>query len=459
MTPHSLKIIKAQYRTFVTSTVGQLWRFYSFTFLLISFGLFSCSSTPETDTPENEDGFSAFDEAAKPQKLSESYLPEEKEVLGVAPVKPKIYTRSFDVKVIRPSRTGKIYLIENKTDELPQTGRVILLKQNKQPAMGFKVLKTYPSSREFAAKKIRTYPGHETLDQQGEYRAFEKVGDVAPPPPVISDGEQQDIDELEKEENLNEGESTPAPVDPITGGTSQLAPSTEPGFESFAEQDSGQDKKKSGKDEPLTENDFQSPEDAPTSDEKIEIENTIQTTPKPFPKKQQDLEINNDEEHQKREYFPNRITLDIGLIRSPDLPVGSSYSMSAGVLLSRKLSISRYVKQNGLALEGGLSYYKVSGVVTDDLGAETTKSFTVIPIRGTLRYDYYLNDSLELYLYGGLHYHQVAANLGVTDEEMSNITRLTPALGVGAFLVTGPSWYLRLNLGYDSWGIGAALKF
>lgn len=418
--------------------------------------LVACSSTSNSvDEPvTDEDGFAAFNEAQPTGQVSDSYLPEEKEALGMPNSGgSKIITKSYDVTVVRQSRSGRIYLLENKTEVLPQPGKVILLKDQNQPAMGFRILKTYPHSREIAAKKIRTYPGHDVLESRAQFRAFEKIGDVEPVVPIISDKDQQDIDELENLEKVEKADALPAAEPAIEPAPPSAPQGDSAGFEAFPEESAGFEAF-----QPLEEGKKKS---AP--EELVETQVEEQAPPPPSKqrdvRRQQDLEVVEDEEKYPKEYYPHRVTLDIGMIRAPTLPVGSSYGMSAGILYSKKV-ISRFLSaRDSIALEGGVSFYKMAGDTTDELGAEVSKSFTVIPLRGTIRYDRPVSENIDFYLYGGLHYHRVASDLGATEEELAAANTTTPALGIGFFLQTGPNWFLRLNLGLDSIALGIALKF
>jgi hypothetical protein len=56
-------------------------------------------------------------------------------------------------------------------------------------------------------------------------------------------------------------------------------------------------------------------------------------------------------------------------------------------------------------------------------------------------------------------YPYVASNVGATTRDLAEIRVVSPMLGVGIFLQTGPNWYLRMNLGTDSMTVGVTLRY
>jgi hypothetical protein len=110
---------------------------------------------------------------------------------------PDINARSYGSKINRRSASGRVYLVDmiDGTQELPQNGRLVLMRQGESPVMAFRVLKEYPDKRQFAAKWLRRYNGTKDLEPGAQFIAIEKVSDKEAPPLTTQD--KKDLKELE----------------------------------------------------------------------------------------------------------------------------------------------------------------------------------------------------------------------------------------------------------------------
>jgi hypothetical protein len=134
--------------------------------------------------------------------------------LGAAP--PDINARSYGSKVNRRSAAGRVYLFDmmDGAQELPQTGRLVLLRQGDAPAMALRVLKQYPDKRQYAAKWLRRYSGTKDLDPGSQFITIEKVSDKENPPLTTQD--KKDLKEIE------------TPATPVAPPVVEAAPVTPP---------------------------------------------------------------------------------------------------------------------------------------------------------------------------------------------------------------------------------------
>lgn len=358
----------------------------------------------------------------------------------------------YDIRTIRPSRSGRVYLFEKFDQDLPVDGKIFLVRSGEEPIMALRVLKTYPATQRIAAKKLRAYPGHEVLSRGSNYRAFEKTGDlmVAPVPPTPED--LSDLKELEdlpppplEDEIAADAASLPRAAEAVEA----LTPAEELPAEAV---------------EAPTPAEVPSPEELPTEEplsdfpaETSPEEGAGEVVAESVPSSEQDervaesnftdedLELKTVEETTENDlYYPNQVSFVAGMLPNKKVP-GPTNKFGGGLLYSRGIGPS-------LAVEGGFYYYKSTDTANDI-------SMTVTPFVGNLRYQYALNPIWTLYGYGGFIFVRVADSIGASVKLLREVQVLSPAIGVGAFIQTGPNWYIRLNLGIDSFTAGAALRF
>lgn len=364
---------------------------------------------------------------------------------------PEIEAKVYSVKVVRPSRSGRVYLIQkDDPGNLPEPGRIFLLKDSFNPVMGFRTLKNYPSRNQIAAKKVRVYPNYDALVRDSRYRSYEKTGEISVVPPQTAQ-DLEDLSDLESSGDLSLEQTPPPPeaapetVAPLEEPPAPLESPSEPALEST----SSMDLEPSNPPPPL--------EEAPAS---TPVPTTAVTDPG-----EQNVEINDEDEEDEesqRDHFPHWLTVDFGgfrkLITQPQVIPGPGFQRGAGIRYAKNVAYglfsSKAFQSDSLSLEGGFFYYKAAGDVNG-----RSKSYTLMPLIATGRYNLPLNDRWSFYVYGGLYYHLVIGNVGATDAELAQIGVVAPAGGIGFIVQTGPNWYLRLNLGMESIAGGVVLRF
>ncbi len=349
----------------------------------------------------------------------------------------EIEAKAYDIRTIRPSRSGRVYLLEKTGEEMPVSGKIFLLREGNTPVMALRVLKTYPDTFRIAAKKLKNYPGFEVLTRNSRFRAFEKVGDVVPPVPP-SEEDLKDLEDLES----NAIEELPPEAPPEEGpmeGLEELPaePPQEEEMESLEEAPLEEEPL-----EELPEEEFAS--DAPSEpgqefseeepgEEDLEIRDTVV---------EEDIDLS----------FPNQFTMaigmmpDMGLIGKVKVP-GPATKIGGGLLYARDFGPT-------FAMEAGFFYYKSSGEVNG-----TTITMTMVPVVANLRWQTRWREIWTGYLYAGGMYPMVASQIGASTLLLKQIQVLQPTLGAGVFLQTGPNWFLRLNLGIDHATAGVMLRY
>jgi hypothetical protein len=264
--------------------------------------------------------------------------------------------------------------------------------------MAFRVLKTYPSQSKIAAKKLRTYPDYDTLAPGSSFRAFEKIGDVGPAVAPTSE-DLKDIQELESppvEEN-----PPPPPAD-----NGDLQP------------------------EPAAPVEPPPPAAVPATE---------------FESDDGDLEIHDEDAEEGIETtYPNQFSMEAGFLPNSAAP-GPALKFGGGLRYGRNLD-------SAWAIEGATFYYKSGDT---DLGV----TLTILTLIGTVRWQTKLSANWDFFLYGGLLYPYVASQVGATKAILSDVQSVSPALGAGLLLQTGPNWYMRFNLGTDAMTLGVMLRY
>src|SRR5262245_15810248 len=96
---------------------------------------------------------------------------------------PDIDVHEFRTVVIRKSQSGRVYLIQVPTKDLPKTGNIVLIQNLNKPVFALRVLQTDELKGEFIAKRVRRYDETAELVAGQDYLAIEKVADVLEPPP------------------------------------------------------------------------------------------------------------------------------------------------------------------------------------------------------------------------------------------------------------------------------------
>ncbi|MCM2322316.1 MAG: hypothetical protein NDJ90_03545 [Oligoflexia bacterium] len=387
---------------------------------------------------------------------------------------PDIEARTFNVKVLRKSRSGRVILFEAPTEAAPAVGRVLLLKRDGAPAIGMRVLKLYPDKPGFAAKRLRDYVDTDLLNSGNALFAVEKISDLAPPPPPPQTAaDRADLRELEQ---WDAAERTPdAPKAP--------ASLTEPGanlaaLESTKEPGAGQ--------EPPTPE--APPAEAAVGGEALAAETTAAetsaaetgTAETPAENTEAAPAENESAENAPAEDLPpeeeDESLLGLAIKEIPDLDPhrhwlslaigqlanGGDYFTGAGlrygITVKKLLFLHSAESQDSLALEGGIFNYNITGYV------EAQDSFMVLSPTGALRYNIYFRDDFGIFFYGGLAYHYATATSDIPSaaeaaETALLLSGITPALGAGLVFRVGPNWDARIDAGLDIVGLSLMLRF
>ena len=353
---------------------------------------------------------------------------------------PKI--REFEALVLRRSSSARTYLMKDIAGTETQVGKVLLVTQEKTPVLALRVMKTYPDSKQFAAKRVKRYNDYHALDPDQKFLVLEKTGDDLVP--VFSAQDEKDIIEIEQ--------PAQAPA-PIAAAPVSTAPATA--------------------EAPAT---ASPPVLAPISDEakrKVPaFDPELDAAASPEPKAQEnqiepikDLEEEVDpeefglpqEEIQTLETHSSWLTASMGYYRNTS-PSGTSPYFSGGGIryaqsFKRGIFLKRATLQDSLALEGGIHFYKIINFVSK------SDAYEVLPLSLNLRYNFTLPSGFATFLTAGFIQNVVTRSVLGTDDTNKALSSLVPSVGAGAFFQVGPQWYLRLDLGIDAAGLGLTLKF
>jgi hypothetical protein len=353
---------------------------------------------------------------------------------------PKITARTYSALIIRRSRSQRMYLIGGLGTELPQPGKIVLLKRGEENSMALRVLKQYPETREIAAKNVRAYGEVQVLEPGENLVAVEKLGDLANiPPPVPTAQDQADLAELE---------SPAVPPPPATEG----APP-----------------------EPMPEVDAPAPEPAPKAEEASDSA----PSPVPPPPTRQGLSEEEEDDIDRQlegleveetdDFTPwyQWFTLGAGLLSNNDFESGVTRFVGGGARyqldIGHRLIMDSGTAQDSLSLEGSLFYYSIVGYaeITEEGGLD---SYTVMPMMGSLKYTIWLGEEFGFFGYVGLVKSMVTViepPVAIIDEEdaVALLSSSFVSAGGGAMFRIGPNWYGRLDAGSDFIGAGIVLSF
>ena len=378
--------------------------------------------------------------AAVDAELDEPALPTpEPTVPSPASTLPEIEARDFSVKVVQRSKSAKIYLFDDLSDAKTRAGKILLLRQESNLIMAFRVLKTYPDKKQFAAKRVRRYGEVQVLEPQAAYMALEKVGDVVIPPPTAQD--KADLKELEAGPNASvSSDAAPPPTADSTSNPPPLAPipevqaydtdldaaTTPPPAGAADSENSGA--KKSGEEE----------EDALAHlGAAIDEVNSIDTN---------------------RQW----LTAGIGYLRNNTVSGSPAYyaglGLRYGLTLGKMLFLRRAHVQDSVAAEAGAFYYKILNYNNQEGNA-----YEVLPLIGTFRYNILFSENFGIFFYAGIVQNMVTSVAGGTEAEQaqykSALHSTFPAAGGGLLFRVGPNWDARVDLGIDQATLGLVLRF
>lgn len=314
---------------------------------------------------------------------------------------PQIEARDYDVTVIRPSQSNRVYLFKLKDpSQMPQVGRVFLVKLGQNPVMALRVLRIYPKYQQFAGKRLKTYEGFQGLETLGDYRVYERQGEI----PDLGV-------ESSKETPVVPQKPSPAP------------PKTETKLT------------------PADEEDLRDIETAEKLIAELEAIDTVS------------------DKLRSRDFYPNALTLQPGVAMTFNVAGYDAFYAPAMNIAWRRNIISpifsrRYPKIDGLAIELGFSYYRVRGNVDN-----VAKLYTVLPLSGKLVYQVPLSEKVLASFYAGMVVQAVPQTVGVTEDELAMAQGYYGALGGALWFEVGPNWYFTLSGGNDFMGFGISLKY
>jgi len=367
---------------------------------------------------------------------------------------PIIDVRSFPVTILKRSASRSVYLFDDPSAAIPAVGKILLLKENGEPAMGLRVLKHYPQKKQFAAKRVRFYHNRFTLDEATSFEAIEKLTDVGPAPaPTAQDTEA--LKELEEPDLESESDSPPVlpPSEEGPPGTTPEPgpPTDEPGFEGT--EPAGSVVKTSGK-TVVPAGDYDPELDVETSPPPV---GAIDSDTAKLPPEQQSLEIDDIafDDLVPIEPNPNAVTGSFGYIRNFDEQGATSFFAAGGarynLTIMRMAFLRRPLLQDSVSLEGGSFFYKTL--------FPPANGYNIVSFIGTVRYNIHAGESFSLFFYGGLVQNNVFAAAGADSKIGMSLASILPAGGTGLLFRVGPNWDLRFDFGIDFIGTGIVLGF
>lgn len=420
---------------------------------------------------------------------------------------PSIEAKTYSTTVVRRSASKKVYLFSARPGESePSVGKIVLLKKESEPIIALRVLKTYPDKNRFAAKEVRIYQGNPTLAPHEQFTAVEKIADVIPQPIPPTAQDKADLKELESV-------SAPSPIpspDPALVEPSPLpSPSPELSFIPSPLPSPVPSPVETVEAPPLP-SPSPVPEPSPTASETPNLEPTpeplpsvepsVEPTPEPTPIETSDIPRQDDEKKEEKQSeekgekpepqptdsaeeddhlknleieevypldpFNHSFTGGFAFLRNVIAPDTTSTATALsskqyasggakyGYTFAKMLFLKRPMVQDSVTVETGLYFYRINGFSPTD----PADSYSILPVLITARYNLLLGDNMALFLYAGVLQNFVVHFAG-TAENKGFLQSHFPAGGGGFFFHIGPSWDVRLDLGYDDLGLGLVLRF
>lgn len=359
---------------------------------------------------------------------------------------PDIEARDFSVRIVKRSKSAKVYLLEDVSDAQTRLGKILLLRRESNLVMAFRVIKLYPEKKQFAAKRVRRYGDIHVLDPDESYMALEKVGDVTLPPPTAQD--KADLKELEGLEGISPaagGAAANPETAPVTG-----VPST-PAAPAATANSAGPETEAQPFDAELDSSTTPPPEGATDSEA---------STSKRASEDEEDplahLGVTIDEVNP---LDPNKqwLTGAFGFFRNSTPQGSGAYFAGGGVryafTLGKMLFLRRAHAQDSIAAEAGVFYYKIINFQT------TNDAYEVMPLIGTARYTINFSENFGIFFYAGIVQNNVTRSSGGTEEVKAVLNAAFPAAGGGILFRVGPNWDARVDLGIDQASLGLVLRF
>lgn len=321
-----------------------------------------------------------------------------------------IEAEEFKVRVVKKSRSGKVFLIEDLSNNEPRPGKVILLKSGADDVAALRVLKNRDGR--FIAKLVRRMGD---LQEGTEYRALKKLGEKVVETPAKRQAQALDTtirdDELAKEIDPNDVELDRGIPIPQKKRRTNITKTDEISLKSLE----------------ITEDDL-----ADYSADFSQQEDS-------------DLDPYNHALSMQLAFMVNG-TADGSTKRYT--AVGARY----GYTFARRMLFNKPLNQDSFALEGGAFLYKIVGYET------LSDELTVMPLLANLRYSVTFNEWFSIFAYAGAVKNFATVDAGAVSS-IGNLQRTRPMGGLGFMLKLGPGWYVRGDAGIDMYAFGATLKF
>jgi hypothetical protein len=347
-----------------------------------------------------------------------------------------IEAEEFPVTTLKFSKSKKIILFKDESLNRPNTGKILLIKNNTEEIVAVRVLKNFEDS--FAGKII--YKNKEP-ELNVTYRAIKKIGILTQKPNSRIEN-PKDLLTQNNDKNLkNELIVDDAELD-------KGIPIPQPKAKPKEQQVTNEEVKRLDEIE-KSENDNKKPLFDSQGNE-IDNDNVILKPEEeelyydPFTKEIQPLNPK-----------WNAISIEYASIRSYDSQNNRSNYSAIGLRytrdLDKMLAFQKENLQDSLSLELGIFLYSITNFRT------TTDSITILPVTLTLNYNLHFNEYFMLTPYLGLISPFITQAQGVNDLGLLNKKAL--ATGLSSQLKLGPGWSIRIDFGTDMFATGVVLKF
>ncbi len=399
-----------------------------------------------------------------------------------------IRASKFTVQILNHSSSGRVYLLQFLGTITPKPGEILLLKIVAEPVMAFRVLKVTPAASTLVGQVIKKYRNQLELQFGERYDAIVKIGEVEGISDIIDAPEAEFEDPtwntseldptiLPYDPDLDVGSMSPAeiaekakgiPVTPLSALESKVAfleskvitletktaaneieikrvpaevakPSTAPVGKNSVENDgaSGQAKSDESTEKPPERLD----------DDLLEKDDPIAT--------RDSMSV---DEVKLFDNYAHWLSAGFGYVTN-NAPNGQGiYNFSAGnlkygVTIGRRVAFDRPHLQDSLVLEGGVYVYKGINF------AAQGDSYTVLSMAANLRYNLFFTEGFGIFGYAGILQSNVLASASPVASAITALNSVLPSIGAGFLIQIGPSWYARLDVGFDNTSLNLLLRF
>jgi hypothetical protein len=376
-------------------------------------------------------------------------------LVNAAPL-PDIEAHQFQSTPVRMSKSGRVYLFQTPSNDLPKTGNLVLIHDHNKPAMAFRVLKTDPEKNEYVGKRVRRYDQTGQLKLDDKYFSIEKVADLlAEPAPDLAPAPTPFATPFPS--------VTPVPAAPAVSETNDIdseldgTPADEPAQPSASP---GRKKKKPETD--LEVYDYDDDLDSSTSPRNLKKENPNAVVSEDEDDSLTAFEI---DETMRLDPLKNMLSVSTGFFKNMSNfkfagGTHNGFAVSYTRTLTNDVFVVSKAPQDSTAIEFGLGYYsRINMDGNNDV-------YKVVPMYAELHYNLVFSQTFASYLYLGIEYNGIlstenvnAATRPADAVTISNIQGVQQTFGAGFLYNMGPQWYLRLNLGWDRITAGLALKW